>query len=101
MDFSALKELELVPEDLNSVIEKSLLLIKNQLDRNHVEVIRDLKMNLPQTNLDRNRIEQVFINLFMNAIEAMPEGGKLWVKTYAHINWQKKDDRMIVADDKN
>ena len=102
MDFSTLKQLDMVPEDLNAVIENSLLLIKNQLDRNHVEVVRDLTKNLPKTNLDRNRIEQVFINLFMNAVEAMPKGGKVWVKTYVlSNNWQKNEKQRIVAEVEN
>lgn len=99
MDFSTLKQLNMVPEDLNSVIENSLLLIKNHLDRNHVEVMRDLKKDLPKPSLDRNRIEQVFINLFINALEAMPKGGRLWIKT--HVDDQRKEHRMVVAEVEN
>jgi len=99
MDFSTLKQLNMVPDDLNSVIEDSLLLVKNHLDRSHIEVIRELKKDLPKASLDRNRIEQVFINLIMNAVEAMPNGGQLWVRTF--IEYQKKEDRMIVAQVEN
>jgi signal transduction histidine kinase len=96
MDFATLKQLNLVPEDLNSVIDNSLLLVKNHLDRSHIEVIRDLASNLPKTSLDRTRIEQVFINLIMNAIEAMPQGGKLWVKSY--VDYPKPGHRMVVSE---
>ena len=99
MDFSTLKQLNMVPEDLNSVIENSLLLVKNHLDRNHIEVMRDLKKDLPKASLDRNRIEQVFINLFMNALDAMPEGGKLWIKT--RMEDQRKENRNVVAEVEN
>jgi len=74
-------------------------LIKNHLDRNHVEVMRDLKKDLPKPSLDRNRIEQVFINLFINALEAMPKGGRLWIKT--HVDDQRKEHRMVVAEVEN
>jgi signal transduction histidine kinase len=95
MDFSTLKQLKMVPENLNSIIEDSLLLVKNHLDRNQIVVIRELKNDIPHTSLDRNRIEQVFINLFMNAVEAMPDGGQLWVSTT--IENHKRDQEMLVA----
>lgn len=95
MDFSTLKQLKMVPENLNSIIEDSLLLVKNHLDRNQIEVVRELKTDIPHTSLDRNRIEQVFINLFMNAVEAMPDGGKLWVSTF--IENHQRDKEMLVA----
>jgi len=95
MDFSTLKQLKMVPENLNSIIEDSLLLVKNHLDRNQIEVIRELEKDIPHTSLDRNRIEQVFINLFMNAVEAMPDGGKLWVGTY--IENHKRDRELLIA----
>jgi len=99
MDFATLKQLNMVPEDLNSVINNSLLLVKNHLDRSHVEVIRDLAPSLPKASLDRNRIEQVFINLIMNALEAMPQGGKLWVRSY--VDYPKPGSRMIVSEVEN
>ena len=95
MDFSTLKQLKMVPENLNSIIEDSLLLVKNHLDRNQIEVVRELKTDIPHTSLDRNRIEQVFINLFMNAVEAMPDGGQLWVSTT--IENHQRDKEMLVA----
>ncbi|NIO11967.1 MAG: GHKL domain-containing protein [Deltaproteobacteria bacterium] len=95
MDFSTLKQLKMLPENLNSIIEDSLMLVKNHLDRNQIEVVRELKGEIPRTSLDRNRIEQVFINLFMNAVEAMPNGGTLWVST--HIENHQKDREVLVA----
>ena len=69
--------------------------MKNHLDRNQIVVIRELKNDIPHTSLDRNRIEQVFINLFMNAVEAMPDGGQLWVSTT--IENHQRDQEMLVA----
>jgi signal transduction histidine kinase len=82
MDFSTLAELNIVPDDLNVVIERSLLLLKNQFDRTHIQVHRELGKDLPQVSLDRPRMEQVFVNLLMNAIEASRSGGQVWVRTY-------------------
>jgi len=82
MDFASIAQLNIVAEDLNLIIERSLLLLKNQFDRSHVEVTTELATDLPQVQVDRPRLEQVFINLFMNAVEAQPGGGRLWVRTY-------------------
>ena len=83
LDFSASDEISTSIEELNPIIEGSLLLVKHELDRSHVAPVRELSENLPQVSLDRNKIKQVFVNLFINAIHAMPGGGTLTVRTYA------------------
>jgi len=83
LDFSAPNELIFNTEELNSVVEQSLLLAKHELARYHVNAVRELGAHLPPLRLDRNKIEQAFVNIFMNAIHAMPEGGTLTIKTYA------------------
>lgn len=82
MDFSTLAQLNIALDDLNEVVERSLLLLKNQFDRAHIQVHRELGKDLPQINLDRPRMQQVFVNLLMNAIEASQSGGRVWVRTY-------------------
>ncbi len=98
MDFSSIAKLNIVQEDLNSIVEDSLLLLKNHFDRHHTQVIRELRRDIPSINADKLRIEQVFINLFMNAIEAMPNGGRLWVRTYAR---EQKENGMVIAEIEN
>lgn len=93
MDLSSSTELKIAPESLNSIVEGTLLLLKNQFDRHHIEVTKELQPNIPQVNVDRRRIEQVFINLLMNAIEATPNGGRLAVRTY---NREPKEDKGVV-----
>ena len=83
LDFSSLTKIQLQEENLNSIIEKSLQLIHHQFEKNNIEVIRELNLTIPEVKIDRNRIEQVLINLFLNAIYAMPKGGKLVVKSYS------------------
>jgi signal transduction histidine kinase len=67
---------------LNSVIEESLLLVKHEITRNHISLEKHLAEPLPQVELDRNKIKQVFINIFMNAIHAMGNNGDLSVRTF-------------------
>lgn len=47
----------------------------------HVKVVRELSPNLPQVMADGDQMNQVFTNLMMNAIQAMPDGGTLTVRT--------------------
>lgn len=82
LDFSGKSEMKLTITDLNSVIESSLLLVKNRISAHQIEIIRALDKDIPSLNIDKNKIEQVFINLFINAIDAMPVSGKLKIRTY-------------------
>ena len=81
LDFSAPSELQFNTEDLNAVIEQAFMLVKHEFTRSHVTVIKDLAASLPPVNLDGNKIQQAFINLFINAVHAMPDGGTLTVRT--------------------
>lgn len=100
MDFASIAQLNIMAEDLTVVIERSLLLLKNQFDRSHVEVIKELGTDLPQVQVDRTRLEQVFINLFMNAVEAQPGGGRIWVRTYGE-DAAGRDGIAIIAEVEN
>ena len=67
--------------DLNSVVDRSLMLIRHQLELRAVELQLDLAKDLPLLNCDAAKIEQVLIALTINAIDAMPKGGTLWLET--------------------
>jgi len=81
LDFSVARALEMRLEDVNAVVEKALLLVKHELDRNHITVVKDLGESLPRVQLDRNKIEQAFVNILLNAVHAMPGGGTVTVRT--------------------
>lgn len=95
LDFSRVSNMQMVPEDFNAVIESALLLIKNDIERYRIDVIRDFDSKIPKVALDKNRIEQVFINLLMNAIQAMADGGQLKIRTYTRRH-QKGQEMIIV-----
>jgi signal transduction histidine kinase len=82
LDFSRSEQLTLAPGDLNAVLEETLLLVKHELTKNRVTLQKELEPNLLLVELDRNKLKQVFINLFMNAIQAMgSNGGTLAIRT--------------------
>jgi signal transduction histidine kinase len=82
LDLSAPRELDVKPESVNPIVAQSLLLVKHDLDRSHITVIKKLDDNLPDVMLDSFKIQQVLVNIFTNAIHAMLDGGMLTVKTY-------------------
>jgi two-component system, NtrC family, sensor kinase len=67
--------------DLNSVVDRSLLLVRHQLELRTVELQLNLAKDLPLINCDAAQIEQVLIALTTNAIDAMSKGGTLWLET--------------------
>jgi signal transduction histidine kinase len=81
LDFSASQALSLRVQDLNPIVERSLLMVKYELDKYHVGLTKTLGEALPSLRLDHHKLEQVFVNIFLNAIHAMPEGGTLSVTT--------------------
>jgi signal transduction histidine kinase/putative methionine-R-sulfoxide reductase with GAF domain len=69
------------PTDINEVLLKTLDLAKNQLEDSSIKVFLDLSEQLPLTLVVRDQIQQVFLNLILNAGEAMKNGGVLRIKT--------------------
>lgn len=82
LDFSRATELEMRPEDINSILETSLVLVQHRIKKGNIEIIKQLKRDLPNVMVDRRKIEQVFINIFLNATQAIPERGRIIIRTY-------------------
>ncbi|MGH7969472.1 MAG: sensor histidine kinase, partial [Limisphaerales bacterium] len=83
LQLSADTDFELKPEDLNAVVKRSLRLINSQAIAAKITVVRKLENALPRVRIDRAKLEQVLINLFLNALQAMSPGGVLSVATRA------------------
>lgn len=75
-------ELQPLPCDLNAVIADTFALLQKQIAHRGVRLETDLGELMPLP-LDRNRIKQVLLNLTLNALDAMPGGGILRVRTFA------------------
>lgn len=79
---------ELLPSDLNNCLERTLELVEGQIAKKAVQLEVFLTPNLPKVSLDEEQIRQVFLNLILNALEAMPEGGKLEIKSFSLSPYQ-------------
>ena len=81
LQLAAARDFEAKEEDLNSLVERSLRLINSELIASQISVVRRLSAELPRLRVDRSKVEQVLINLFLNALQAMAEGGVLTITT--------------------
>jgi two-component system NtrC family sensor kinase len=81
LTFSRTTPINLQPTNVNEVINRSLRLVQHQLDLASVQVQPQLDPNLPSVICDAAQIEQVFLALIMNAMDALPQGGNLWLTT--------------------
>jgi two-component system NtrC family sensor kinase len=84
LNFSRTGGAEPVEVDLNSVLEETLTLVQHPFKTARVNVVRSYSEQLPPVLGSITRLQQVFLNLFMNARDAMPGGGMLEVRTAAH-----------------
>ena len=82
LEFAGSQTLAVTAEDLNQVLEQTFRLVRHEMAKQGVALIKELGEGLPQVGADKNQIQQVFVNVFMNAIHAMPHGGTLTVRTY-------------------
>jgi signal transduction histidine kinase len=72
--------MDLCLTDVAAVIDKTLQLVENRLYKQKVTLEKKLSAGLPRINADPQQLEQVLLNLYLNAIDAMPNGGKLIVE---------------------
>jgi len=81
LNFSRTTGAEFAEINLNKIISDTLSLLDHQFKVAHVQVLTDLKANLPPIQGNAGRLQQVFLNLFLNAKDAMAGGGILNVET--------------------
>lgn len=82
LDFSRSEHPEFEPLDIAPVVHDTLKLVRNQLTLSGIQVEEDFPPGLPPFQGDRKSLQQVFLNLFINAIQAMLDGGTLTLKAY-------------------
>ena len=67
--------------DINHIIKDTFSLLRNFLDEKKISVKMNMEKDLPHVKSDFNQLKQVLLNLFQNAIDATPPGGKIEIKT--------------------
>jgi two-component system NtrC family sensor kinase len=83
LDFARERPAVKQPLQINDVLRRTLRLLSNQRAFSNIMIVEDLQDNVPLIDGDPNQLQQVFLNLALNACEAMPQGGTLLVSTSA------------------
>jgi signal transduction histidine kinase len=94
LDFSRRSESERTRVDINELLDDVLSLTGHLMHTSGVQLEVVLGKKLPWVSVDRNQMKQVFLNLFHNALQAMPTGGKLIVKTSTR---QREGRKWVIA----
>jgi PAS domain S-box-containing protein len=84
LNFSRTATTEFKETDLNQVIRDTLSLLEHQFKKSNITVDLELAEGLPAIHGNAGKLQQVFLNLLMNAREAMPAGGRMRVATQAN-----------------
>ena len=83
LDFARERPTRMEPLDLNDVVRRTVRLIANQQKFEHITIEEVLQASLPEVHGDLNHLQQVLLNLSLNACSAMPRGGHLTITTAA------------------
>lgn len=68
------------PTSLNSIIAETMPLINSQLSKNHITLVQNISTQLPRIIADPHQVQQVFLNLFLNAIDAIKAQGQIEIQ---------------------
>jgi len=96
LEFSRDKEPQKVLANINNIIEKSLTILENEFRLRHIAVDSQLSNEMKDTLVDVNQMEQVFVNLLMNALEAIQEEGTISI--HSHIGKDHECARIEILD---
>ena len=94
LSFSRTSGTDFVQVDINKLVRETFSLVEHQLQKSQVKVAFEVDGGLGLVKGNSGKLQQVFLNLFLNARDAMPNGGKLAIRT-----WTEDDHaRIEVAD---
>ncbi|MCK5215741.1 MAG: CBS domain-containing protein [Candidatus Omnitrophica bacterium] len=114
LDFARYSEINLNEGDINTAIRDTTLLLRHNFEKANIKIVEEMDPHLPPVKIDKSKIEQVFLNFFMNAIQAMDQGGQVIIKTSSKkaalgdtgvgqrkSDLFKPDDTLIIVDVEN
>ncbi len=104
LDFARVSDSQKSMQPINKVIDQTIALIEHNADFKDTKIIKKYDPDLPEILMDASQIEQVLINMMINASQAMPQGGGLVIKTGVsasrdHITIQIEDTGYGISEE--
>ena len=103
LSFSRVTPMNLEWCELNQVIDRCVRLVQHKMDMATIQLNLSLDEDLPHVRCDPNQIEQVVLAMVINAIDAMPQGGNLWITTRQEsgstVEFMIRDDGVGISDE--
>jgi two-component system NtrC family sensor kinase len=99
LTFSRTSPMNVEPTDINAILDRCVRLVQHKLELSAIQLHLDLEQHAPRISCDGAQVEQVLLALIMNAIDALPRGGNLWLRTAVlepeqAFQMQVRDDGM-------
>jgi signal transduction histidine kinase len=103
LDFARHFEPQISPVKLHKVVHQVLSFLKKEASYRNIQLTIDIPEDLPELNTDRGKLQQIFLNLFNNAFQAMAKGGELTVKAAMcdnnHVTVSVQDNGYGISDE--
>lgn len=90
LDSTRVSELQHIKSSINDVLDSSLEFASDRIELNQIKVIKDYDKDIPPVLIDQEKIEIAFLNIIVNAIEAMEDYGTL------HISTESRNNRCVI-----
>jgi two-component system, NtrC family, sensor kinase len=87
LNFARRMEPQMEATDVNTVVRESYSFIEKEALFNNIKVQLELDPNVPAVSTDRAQLQQVFLNLLDNALDATGKGGRIWITSQADSSW--------------
>jgi two-component system sensor histidine kinase HydH len=91
LSYARPRPLALVATRIEEIIQKNIEFLQPQLEQHNCTVTIDIQENLPMINADPEKLYQAFLNILINAMQAMPEGGKL------QIDLRQREQDIVIS----
>lgn len=96
LEFSREKEPQKTLANVNEIIKKTVSMLQNEFNLDHINVTTDLSDKVGDTLMDQNQMQQVFINIILNAVEAIRDNGT--IKIGSRIDRNRKCIKIEISD---
>ncbi len=93
LNFSRQKRPQYIEADINRTIESIVSVVETQFNNDGITMVRNYDPSIPPVTMDIDKMKQVFMNLLMNACQAMDSGGSIHVSTH----YDKVKDRVLTV----